>query len=357
MRTDLEPLNRSNDPRGPLIAVLGASGYIGSAVVGELARLPVRVRAVTRGTGPLRADAAAGAADITVCRVDPARPGAVGEAVDGADAVIHLAAEIGGAQSWRSAAQGSQDVAAALMRDVVGALGGGAGTPPALVFASTVQAAATGGTGPGPYARQKIAAERVLARATSERTVRGAVLRLATVFGRSTPAGSVGRGVLTAMTRRAIDGEPLTMWHDGSVERDFLHVQDAARAFVAALPRVDAARGGGPWDVGTGTTARLGDVFSDVAALVAEHTGRAPVPVVSVAPPEYADTGDFHSPRCDPSAFRSVTGWRPRVPLREGLDDLVTAMTATTATTTTATTATTATATTTTARSKDGSRQ
>ncbi|MFI9630392.1 NAD-dependent epimerase/dehydratase family protein [Streptomyces sp. NPDC052042] len=331
MRTSLESLNRSGAAHGPLITVLGASGYIGSAVVGELARLPVRLRAVTRGTGPVLRDTAAAtdaarAADITVCRADLTRPAAVADAVDGADAVIHLAAEIGGAQSWRSADEGSKDVAAALMRNIVGALGGGTGTPPAVVFASTLQAGAAEGARPGPYAQQKIAAERVLARAISEGTVRGAVLRLTTVFGLSEPSGSAGRGVLTAMTRQAIDGDPLTMWHNGSVERDFLHVHDAARAFVAALPHVDALRDGGPWNIGTGTMAQLGDVFSAVARLVAEHTGRAPVPVVSVAPPDYAEAGDFSSPLCDPSAFRAVTGWRPRVPLRKGLDDLVTAM-------------------------------
>ncbi|MFJ1751234.1 NAD-dependent epimerase/dehydratase family protein [Streptomyces sp. NPDC088116] len=329
-RTTGSPI-RSDDPRGPLITVLGGSGFIGSAVVGELARQPVRLRTVSRGPGrtPARAVAA-----VEVRQADLARPGAVHDAVQGADAVIHLAAHIGGAQSWRAADERAERVNVGVMRDLVDSLRGRAGTglPPAVIFASTLQAGTGEDAGQGAYARQKTTAENLLREATSEAVVRGVVLRLATVFGHSplagtTGPGSTGRGVIAAMTRRAIDGDPITMWHDGSVRRDFLHVRDAGLAFVAALRHVEELRGE-PWVVGTGRLEPLGDVFSAVAALVAEHTGRPPVPVVSVEPPDHAEAGDFHTPDSDPAAFRAVTGWQPGVPLGDGLNAVVTAMVA-----------------------------
>ncbi|UQI47380.1 NAD-dependent epimerase/dehydratase family protein [Streptomyces sp. HU2014] len=315
-------LETADDPRGPSVVVLGASGFVGSAVVAELARLPVRLRAVARGVCPVPAVAAAG---IEVRRADLALPGAVADAVEGADAVVHLAAHIGGGQSWRAADERSERVNVGLVRDLADAFRGRPGTPPAVIFAGTIQTGSGAAPRPGSYAAQKTAAEEILREATADGTVRGVVLRLATVYGRSPLSGSTGRGVLATMAARALGGEPLTMWHDGSVERDFLHVRDAAAAFTAALRHV-AQLQGRPWTVGSGRLERLGDVFTTLAGAVAARTGKPAVPVLSVPPPGHAEAGDFRTPESDPAAFRAVTGWRAGVPLSEGLDDMVTAM-------------------------------
>ncbi|MBB5119038.1 NAD-dependent epimerase/dehydratase family protein [Streptomyces eurocidicus] len=315
-------LDGPDDPRGPSVVVLGASGFVGSAVVAELARLPVRLRAVSRG--PVAVPATAEAA-VEVRRADLALPGAVADAVEGADAVVHLAAHIGGAQSWRAADERAERVNVGLARDLVEACRGHPGTPPAVIFAGTIQTGSAAAPGPGSYAAQKTAAEEILRAGTADGAVRGVVLRLATVYGRSPLSGSTGRGVLSAMAARALGGEPLTMWHDGSVERDFLHVRDAAAAFAAALRHVPRLQGR-PWLVGSGRPERLGDVFTALAGTVAARTGKPAVPVLSVPPPAYAEAGDFHTPESDPAAFRAVTGWRAGVPLREGLDDMVAAM-------------------------------
>jgi len=91
-----------------------------------------------------------------------------------------------------------------------------------------------------------------------------------------------------------------------------------AGALVAATDHVPELAGRS-WLLGTGHGAPLGEVFTTVAELVAEHTGKPPVSVVSVQPPEHAEAGDFRSVTIDSSAFRAVTGWSPRVPLEEGL--------------------------------------
>ncbi|MER6912288.1 NAD-dependent epimerase/dehydratase family protein [Streptomyces sp. NPDC000594] len=313
-------LNQSKNTRRPLVVVLGASGFVGSAVVDRLAELPVSIRAVARGAGPVPTEAVA---DIERCRVDLARPGALAGVVEGADAVLHLAAQVDGDRSWRAAGAESERVNVGLMSDLVRAFG--TRDAPAVVFASTVQAGPSGGRPRAAYARQKIAAEEVLREGSARGTVRGVVLRMSTVYGRSPLSGSPGRGVLAAMTRRALAGEPLTMWHDGSVERDFLHVRDAADAFVRALDRLPGLQGG-DWSVGSGRRIPLGEVFRTLADIVAERTGRPPVPVLSVEPPDFAEAGDFHTPECDPAAFGAVTGWSPVVPLREGLAELVAAV-------------------------------
>lgn len=299
-------------PRPPVVVVLGGSGYIGSAVVDVLAPLPVRLRVVARTPVPV-----APAAELH--RLDLAVPGAVGDAVGDADVVIHLAAHIGGAKSWRTAGAQTRRMNVDLMREVVTAVR----AQPVVVFASTLQASTAGPH--GEYVDQKVEAEEILRQATAAGAARGVVLRLTTVYGRSPSSGSTGRGVISAMARKAVTGEPITMWHDGSVTRDLLHVRDAAHALVTALDHAPALSGE-PWAVGTGRPARLGAVFTSLARIVAERTGRPPVPVVTVQPPDYAESNDFHSPAVDCSPFTTATGWRPRVPLRAGLADVVEAV-------------------------------
>ncbi|OSC71053.1 NAD-dependent epimerase/dehydratase [Streptomyces sp. 4F] len=314
----------------PLITVLGASGFIGSHVVAELAVRPVRLRAVARRP-TVPAGLGRSVADVETCAVDLSRPGALAEAVAGSDAVVHLVAHLDGAGAWRAADGDSaaERLNTGLVQELADALRPtpAAGRPPAVVlFASTATTAPDpASTAPAtPYERQKAAAERILADATAAGELCGVSLRLPTVFGPAT-APAVDRGVVSAMARRALDGEPITMWHDGTVRRDLLYVRDAATAFTAAL---DHARtlAGRHWSVGSGHATPLGDVFRALAATVASRTGGPPVPVRRVEPPAFASAADFRDVRTDPAPFGSATGWAPRVPLREALDRTVAAL-------------------------------
>ncbi|MER5852911.1 NAD-dependent epimerase/dehydratase [Streptomyces sp. NPDC002012] len=302
----------------PLVVVLGASGYIGSAVVRELSRRRIRLRAVARGPFAVPAG---GRAATEVVRADLTEEGAVADAVRGADAVIHLVAHMTGRGSWRSASSDprAERVNVGLVRDVIAqcAVAPGGGPPPTLLLASTNQVA-DGGPQRSAYARQRAAAERHLLDATARGAVRGVALRLPTTVGSEA-------GVAPAMAGRALSGEALTMWHDGTVRREFLDVSDAARAFAVALDHA-AALDGRACAVG-GHVVALGDLFRAIADRAALHTGRPPVPVLSVEPPDYAETGDFRDLDIDSSVFRDVTGWRPEVPLHRAVDDVVSAVT------------------------------
>ncbi|MEZ3182533.1 NAD-dependent epimerase/dehydratase [Streptomyces pimonensis] len=322
--------------RRPLVAVLGASGFVGSAVIRELARRPIRLRAVARRPTPIPDDARA---ETEVLSVDLTDPGALAAAVENADAVLHLVACIGGEATWRISDGDTlaERVNVGLMEDLIDVLRTrtGQGPPPAVVFAGTTlevglpdRTRIDGSERDAPqgvYGRQKLAAERALKRATAEGVVRGVTLRLPTVFGQGPESTVMDKGVVVTMVRRALAGEPLSMWHDGTVRRDLVYVDDAAGAFAAALDHVDALAGR-HWLIGTGRGEGLGEVFTAIARTVARHTGRPAVPVVSVEPPVEAEAVDFHSVEVDSTAFRSVTGWRPLVPLQEALERTVTSL-------------------------------
>jgi dTDP-4-keto-6-deoxyhexose 4-ketoreductase len=315
----------------PLVVLLGATGFVGSAVLRELARRPLRVRAVSRRPAPVPADARA---QIEVRAADLTAPGAIAEAVAGADVVIHTVLYSAGATTWRveDGDTAAERVNVGLVRDLVEALRDRrAAEGGALV--RVLWAGAASQAGPldkevldgtetdrpkGEYDRQKLAAEQLLLAADAEGVLRGAAIRLPTVFGYGPESTARDKGVVTLMARRALSEESITMWHDGTVRRDLLYVEDAARALVAAVDHADALAGR-HWLLGTGRGEPLGEVFTTVAALVAEHTGKPAVPVVSTPPPAHAEAGDFRSITIDSSAFRTATDWRPETPLGEAL--------------------------------------
>jgi nucleoside-diphosphate-sugar epimerase len=314
----------------PLIAVLGASGFVGSAVLTALAERPITVRAVSRRSAVVPESVPA---EFEVIIADLTEPGAIAAAVDGADAVINLVLNTAG---WRGA---DDDSAAArvnvdVVRDLVDAARIRTGSL-VVVFAGSASQVGRAlrtpidGTEPDHpetgYDRQKLAAEALLDQASADGVLRGVTLRLPTVFGPARPGGSPDRGVVSTMIRRALAGEPLTMWHDGTIQRELLYVHDAAAAFVAALDHADALVGR-HWPLGNRHGEPVGDLFRTIAALVSEETGRPPVPVVSVAPPATARQTDFHSMVVDASAFTAVTGWHPQVGLSDGLRRTVRAL-------------------------------
>lgn len=304
------------------VTVLGATGFIGSAVLKTLARQEIHLRAVARKP----AEVPPGPARVEVVTADLTDREALASAVEGSDAVVYLLLGDGG---WRAAEEGSAErVNVGVMADLLEVLGDGV----VLVYggaASQVgvpQREPLNGTEPDrpetAYDRQKLRAERLL---LAESRVRGISLRLPTVFGESSPGGGHDRGVVSAMAARALDGQPLTMWHDGTVRRDLVHVDDIAAAFAAALAHAEALAGG-HWLLGAGRGDALGDVFRLISGITSEHTGAPPVEVTSVQAPSHAPVTDLRSVTIDSSAFRAVTGWRPEVPLAEGIHRTVAAL-------------------------------
>ena len=302
----------------PLVAVLGATGFVGSAVLAALAGRELRLRAVARR----RAAVPDGArAQVEVVTADLTDRDALASAVKDADAVIHVLLCEGG---WRAAAEpGGERVNVGVMRDLLDVIAN-PDRPPLVIYAGAASQVGAppreplDGSEPDRpgtvYDEQKLAAERLLLAASEAGLVRGVGLRLPTVYGEGTVPGTADRGVVAAMARRALAGQEITLRHDGTVRRDLVHIADIAAAFVAALDH-PTELAGRAWRQGAGRGDALGAVFRTVARHAAAYTGAPAVPVVSVRPPAHAPETDFLSVTIDSTPFRSVTGWRPRVSL------------------------------------------
>ncbi len=321
-------------PRPPLVVVLGATGFLGSALARALATRPVRLRVVARREATVPADPRA---RVEVCRADLTARDVLADAVRDADVVFPFAARIRGESGWRITADDveAERTHVGLVRALVDAV---ERTPTVIFPGSNTQV----GDVPsgridgseedrpvGVYDRQKQTAETILKDATTAGRLRAVSLRLPPVFGAPAAPTTDDRGVVSTMIRRALANQPLTMWHDGTPRRDLLNVEDAARAFLAAMDHVDALAGR-HYVVGTGQARPLGEVFRTIADLVARHTGADPVPVVSVPPPPHVDGTDFRSVEVDPAAFERATGWRCELTLTEALDRTVAALAAAT---------------------------
>ncbi|MFI6458145.1 NAD-dependent epimerase/dehydratase [Streptosporangium amethystogenes] len=319
----------------PLITVLGASGLLGTAVARELAVRPVRLRLVGRRPTSVPSGSRA---DVEVRIACLTHGDALASAVDGADAVLHLVAHRGNASTWRAAAvdPAAERVNLGLVHDLVDAIRAQRPErPPTVVFAGSVSQAGRSlsaridGSQPDEpltaYDRHKLAAERAIEAACAEGLIRGGTLRLATLYSRGSDPTALDRGVVAAMMRRAFADQPLTMWHDGSVKRDLLCVDDAATAFVTALDQIEVVSGR-HWLVGTGQATSVADLFAMISKAVATRSGRSPVPVVSVPPADHSMPTDVLDFVLDPAAFQNATGWAPRVPLSEGLDGVAAAI-------------------------------
>ncbi|CAM3524087.1 NAD(P)-dependent oxidoreductase [Kibdelosporangium persicum] len=317
----------SNSSRRSVV-VLGASGLLGTAVTRELAGLPIELRVVGRRLTnvPERP-----VADVEVRTADLTEPHELARAVAGADAIIHLVAHIAGPATWRVSAGDAvaERVNLGLVHDLISVLRAQRrATPPVVLFAGSMSQVGhpTGGRIDGTepdnplttYDRQKQAAENALKAATAEGVLRGVTLRLATLFSQGTDSIALDRGVVSAMARRAWAGEPLTMWHDGTVKRDLLCVDDAAAAFADALDHADRLAGG-HWLVGTGLATSIADLFRSIAEAMSAATGKPPVPVISTQPAEQSLQTDQLDFVLDPGPFERATGWRARIPLAEAL--------------------------------------
>jgi nucleoside-diphosphate-sugar epimerase len=320
----------------PLITVLGSSGLVGTAITRELAQRPIRLRLVGRRATTVPPQPRA---EIDMRTVDLSAPGAVAEAIAGSDAVIHLVAHISGESTWRVSSNDpvAERINVGLVHDLVEAVRAARPErPPVVLLAGSMSQAGKSskaridGSEPDQplttYDRQKLDAERVILAATEKGLLRGSVLRLATLYTRGTDSPALDRGVVSAMMRRAFAGQPLTMWHDGTVTRDLVCVDDVARAFLAALDQPEHTTGRS-WLVGTGQAVSIASLFKMIAKTVATHTGREAVPVTSVPPADHSMPTDQLDFVLDPSAFQDATGWVSEVSLFEGLDCLARAMT------------------------------
>jgi len=118
--------------------------------------------------------------------------------------------------------------------------------------------------------------------------------------------------VIAAMVHKYVaaveNGEPeVVLWGTGEPSREFLYVDDAARALILAAERADSSE---PFNVGTGVETKI----RDLAKIISAATGFAGETIWDTSRPDGQPTRYL-----DVSRAASLIGFEAATPLEEGL--------------------------------------
>jgi len=136
-------------------------------------------------------------------------------------------------------------------------------------------------------------------------------LRYSNVYGPRQEAG-----VIPIFIRRMLADEEIHIFGDGEQTRDFIYAGDVARANILATEHLLSARPGGTsiddlaFNVSSGTAVSMNDLY----ARLAREAGYS-LPAVH----EGAKAGDIRDSVLSSAKAKRVLGFRPAVPLDEGL--------------------------------------
>ena len=163
-----------------------------------------------------------------------------------------------------------------------------------------------------PYAAAKLASEVMLLGYRESYGLETVCFRYFNVYGLRQDPSSPYSGVLSIFTERFQKGLPVTVYGDGEQTRDFVSVEDVARANCQAMTADRIASG--RYNVCTGKAVSLNEVLR----IYREAYPTAP-------PVQYttARRGDIRHSLGDPSQLSSKLGIKAQVPFEQGLRALI----------------------------------
>lgn len=146
--------------------------------------------------------------------------------------------------------------------------------------------------------------------------IRATSLRLTNTYGPHLLMKHDRQGFITTFIRLAVEGKPIRVFGDGSQLRDFTYVSDVVDSFLAV----------GLTDEAWGQAFNVGGIepvpLLDVARLCQEVADKGRPVETAPWPPERKKI-DIGSIYVDHARLTEVTGWTPKVGLREGLTETI----------------------------------
>jgi UDP-glucose 4-epimerase len=160
------------------------------------------------------------------------------------------------------------------------------------------------------YGIHKLAIEKYLYLFRALKDLDSLVLRVSNMYGDcqnlERPLGAVSH-----FTHRAVNGKPIEIWGDGSVRRDYVHVDDVVRAFLKSISYQ------GPehlFNIGSGRSVSLNQLLDLIRRRVDTQI------VVKYLPPR---SFDVQENVLDIGRAATELDWRPSISLEVGLDRLI----------------------------------
>ena len=149
-----------------------------------------------------------------------------------------------------------------------------------------------------PYSASKVAGEKFCKMYTDLYGLETVVLRYFNVFGDRSPQRGQYAPVIGIFQRQRDAGEPLTIVGDGSQRRDFVHVEDVARANYLASIMPLKGHEGEVFNVGSGSAysiKEIADAISDDQVYIDKRSG------------------EMETTFADITKIGEVIGWKPEI--------------------------------------------
>jgi UDP-glucose 4-epimerase len=249
------------------VLVTGGAGFIGSHLVEHFqGKAEVRVLDNLRSGYRRNLDGF----DVEFIEGSILDADAVKRAVEGVDYVFHLAALISVPESMAKPRECVDLNVTGLLNVLEAAADAGARK---LVLASSAAIYGNNPTVPkvetmlpepkSPYAITKLDGEYYNAMFTTEGRLETASMRFFNVFGPRQDPNSAYAAAVPIFIRKALAGDPLTIYGDGGQTRDFIYVKDivAALVFAATTPGIT-----GTFNVGYGESTTINDIARTIIA-------------------------------------------------------------------------------------------
>lgn len=306
---------------GKVIAVTGASGYIGSALVSELKKYPVKIIRIGRNKMLPNEKCEDWILDLESFE-------SWKKIVKNVDIVFHLAAntsiysvEMNPDNNLNSSLNPINHLIEASRKLSV---------KPKIIFAST--ATIYGLTTnlpvlesyvPQPitlYDMHKYHAEKKLVNAYMNNLINLSILRLANVYGPSLcESKSKDRGVLSKVTRMAFEGKKLQIYGNGQYLRDYIYIDDVISAFISVVSKFSNEI---IFNVSTAKGTKVLDVFNliirEVEKITKTNNGLElvnwPVGISDIEKRNFIGSNDL---------LRASSNWCPSVNIESGINLLV----------------------------------
>jgi dTDP-L-rhamnose 4-epimerase len=163
------------------------------------------------------------------------------------------------------------------------------------------------------YGATKLAQEHLLSAWTQSHSIPLTILRLQNVYGPGQSLKNSYTGILILFARLALSKKTIPIYEDGLMTRDFVYVDDVARAFHLAI-LADNRKLLVHYDIGSGRAITLLEIANTIARWF-----DAPNPTITG---KYRN-GDVRHASCVIEDSVRELGWHPTVSLDNGLTELL----------------------------------
>jgi len=167
----------------------------------------------------------------------------------------------------------------------------------------------------GLYAVTNLAAEKMILVYNEIFNIPAVCLRITNTYGPRHQMMHDEYGVFNWFIKKAMDGEALPVFGDGSILRDFLYIDDLIQCMLIAASTEKAI--GEVFNIGSGRSVSFREIAEKIVGVVGRGSYRFTEFTRERAEVE---PGDYWA---DITKIRSYTGWEPETPMDEGIKKTV----------------------------------